>query len=699
MVWRPCSKARRHEPATARSPTMAKRNPPETGREELRKTLESLAMQAVLGEDWERSLRALRQLNRSAERYGHSRLAVESAALLEQVSRQGAGSGEQAAPPWERISEGVLRLQQALEQEEGDPRPAQPESQAEAGPAPGQTTAERQPLARDPELVRDFVVESREHLAAVEESLLALEQDPANSEPLHSAFRGFHTIKGLAGFLEFTAVQEVAHEVETLLDLARNQEISVTPDLIDLILKAADYLKAAIGQVDASLDGSPLGSFADNRNLVWMLRMAATNAGEDSAAGAGPSNAGARQLSGASPGADGSPAGSLDGRAIKVDTEKLDHLVDMVGEMVIAQSLLRHDPDLALNRNPRLQRTLSLLTGITSEVQKTAMGLRVVTIGTLFRRMGRLVRDLSRKTGKQVELVTAGEDTELDRQIVEELADPVMHMIRNSIDHGLETPEERIAAGKSPTGRILLSASHQSGQIVIQIADDGRGLNREKILQRGLERGLVAPGASLADADLYNLIFEPGFSTAERVTEVSGRGVGMDVVKKNITRMRGKVEVASQPGLGTTFTLKLPLTLAIIDGLVVSVGSQRYIIPIYSVVEMLRPSREAVSSAPEHGEMVLVRDSLLPVIRLHERFGVEARAHHPSDGLLVVAEQEGKRFSVLVDEFVGKQEVVIKSLGPMFRHVRGISGGAILGDGRVGLILDLETIFTWRKDG
>lgn len=678
---------------------MAKRNPPETGREELRKTLESLAMQAVLGEDWEQSLRALRQLNRSAERYGHSRLAVESAALLEQVSRQGAGPAEHAAPPWERISEGVLRLQQALEQEGGGPRPPQGESQTEAGPEPSQTPAERQPLARDPELVRDFVVESREHLAAVEESLLALEQDPANSEPLHSAFRGFHTIKGLAGFLEFTAVQEVAHEVETLLDLARNQEIAVTPDLVDLILKAADYLKAAIRQVDASLDGSPLDSFADNRNLVWMLRMAATNAGEDSAAGASTRNSGAPQLPGASPGADGASAGSLDGRAIKVDTEKLDHLVDMVGEMVIAQSLLRHDPDLALNRNPRLQRTLSLLTGITSEVQKTAMGLRMVTIGTLFRRMGRLVRDLSRKTGKQAELVTAGEDTELDRQIVEELADPVMHMIRNSIDHGLETPEERTAAGKSPTGKIMLSASHQSGQIVIQIADDGRGLNREKILQRGLERGLVSPGANLADAELYNLIFEPGFSTAERVTEVSGRGVGMDVVKKNITRMRGKVEVASQPGLGTTFTLKLPLTLAIIDGLVVSVGSQRYIIPIYSVVEMLRPSREAVSSAPEHGEMVLVRDSLLPVIRLHERFGVEARAHHPSEGLLVVAEQEGKRFSVLVDEFVGKQEVVIKSLGPMFRHVRGISGGAILGDGRVGLILDLETIFTWRKDG
>jgi len=676
---------------------MAKRSKPDSVEEKLRAHLETLAMQAVLAGDLDQSLHVLKLVESEAARAGHPRLAQEASSLLAQLSQAAASPGGSPSP-WEFISEGVLRLQHALEEANQGSAVAPVGGPSSAPPEPQPSAGESQPLARDPELVRDFVVESREHLANIESSLLALEQDPANAESLHAAFRGFHTIKGLAGFLEFAAIQEVAHEVETLLDLARNQQLSVTPERIDAVLKAADYLKAAISQVDASLDGRPLESFADNRNLLWMLRMAAAASGEESQASAEAAQSGRAgpQVSGSS--ASAALAGSAENRAIKVDTEKLDHLVDMVGEMVIAQSMLRHDPDLALNRSPRLQRTLSLLSGITSDVQKTAMGLRMVTIGTLFRRMGRLVRDLARKTGKQVELVTAGEETELDRQIVEELADPIMHMLRNSIDHGIESPEERAAAGKDPCGRITLAAHHQSGQIVIQISDDGRGLNREKILQRGRERGLVPPGVTPSEAELYNLIFEPGFSTAERVTEVSGRGVGMDVVKKNIVRMRGKVEVASQPGQGTTFTLKLPLTLAIIDGLVVGVGAQRYIIPIYSVVEMLCPSRDSVTTAPEQGEMVLVRGSLLPVIRLNERFGVEARARHPSEGLLVVAEQEGKRFSVLVDEFIGKQEVVIKSLGPMFSHVRGIAGGAILGDGRVGLILDLEAIFAWKGE-
>lgn len=677
---------------------MAKRGKSDSAEEKLRAHLEALAMQAVLSEDLDRSLYTLKQVESEAARAGQARLAREASALLARLSQAAAGGQSGAPSPWEFMSEGVLRLQEALEEANlapGSPAASEP---SPPPPEPASLPCESQPLARDPELVRDFVVESREHLANIESSLLALEQDPANTESLHSAFRGFHTIKGLAGFLEYAAIQEVAHEVESLLDLARNQQLAVTPERIDVVLKAADYLKAALRQVDASLDGRPLEAFADNRNLLWMLRMAATAAAEDNqaAGGSAQSEIQGLQVSGSSPGV--ASAGSAESRAIKVDTEKLDHLVDMVGEMVIAQSMLRHDPNLAVNRSPRLQRTLSLLSGITSAVQKTAMGLRMVTIGTLFRRMGRLVRDLARKTGKQVELVTAGEETELDRQIVEELADPVMHMLRNSIDHGIEPPEERIAAGKDPCGRIRLAAHHQSGQIVIQISDDGRGLNREKILQRGRERGLIPPGVTPSEAELYNLIFEPGFSTAERVTEVSGRGVGMDVVKKNIVRMRGKVEVASQPGHGTTFTLKLPLTLAIIDGLVVGVGAERYIIPIYSVVEMLSPTRDSITTAPEQGEMVLVRGSLLPVIRLSERFGVQARAQHPSEGLLVVAEQEGKRFSVLVDEFIGKQEVVIKSLGPMFRHVRGIAGGAILGDGRVGLILDLEAIFAWKGE-
>jgi two-component system chemotaxis sensor kinase CheA len=535
-------------------------------------------------------------------------------------------------------------------------------------------------LAQDAGLLHDFVLEAREHLAAIETNLLAVEKDPGNLEPLHSVFRAFHTIKGLAGFLELPAIQEVAHEVETVLDLARNQKLAITREVIDLVLRGADYLKAAIAQVDASLRGAGTGAPAENQSLIRLFRqLAAENAAPAPNA---PAAAGT-----------GQPLAAAEARAIKVDTGKLDHLVDMVGELVISQSLLRHDPELELAPNERVQQTLSLLGGIASDVQKTAMGLRMVTVGPLFQRMGRLVRDQSRKAGKQVELVTSGERTELDRQIVEDLADPLMHMLRNSIDHGLETPAERIAAGKNPTGTVRLAARHQAGQIRIEVGDDGRGLQREKILKKASEKGLLTSELGLSDPQILNLIFEPGFSTAERVTEVSGRGVGLDVVKRNVAKLRGRVEVASTPGQGTVFVLKLPLTLAIIDGLVVGVGAERYIVPVSSVVEVLRPAREAVSTVQNKGEMVLVRGRLLPVVRLSQRFGVPARASHPSQGLLIVAELDGRHFAVLVDEFIGKQEVVIKSLGGLFKNVQGIAGGAILGDGRVGLILDLEGLY------
>jgi two-component system, chemotaxis family, sensor kinase CheA len=535
-------------------------------------------------------------------------------------------------------------------------------------------------LAQDPGLLRDFVLEAREHLASIETQLLAVERDPGNPEPLHSIFRAFHTIKGLAGFLELPAIQEVAHEVETVLDLARNRKLAITPAVIGLVLRGADYLKAAVDRVDPSLPGSGPSEVAESQSLIHLFRQLA-------AAGAGPVPRTAA-AAGTLP-----PLATVELRAIKVDTGKLDHLVDMAGELVIAQSLLRHAPELELARDQQLQQTLALLSGIAGDVQKTAMGLRMVSVGPLFQRMRRLVRDLSQKAGKQVELVTSGERTELDRQIVEDLADPLMHMLRNSIDHGLETPAERLAAGKNATGIVRLAARHQAGQIRIEVGDDGRGLNREKILKKASEKGLLTAEPPLSEVQIANLIFEPGFSTAERVTEVSGRGVGLDVVKRNIGKLRGRVEVASTPGQGTVFVLKLPLTLAIIDGLVVGVGAERYIVPLYSVVEVLRPAREAVSTVQNQGEMVLVHGKLIPVVRLSRRFGVSARAHHPSQGLLIVAELDGRRFAVLVDEFIGKQEVVMKSLGDFFKDVQGIAGGAILGDGRVALILDLEGLY------
>jgi two-component system chemotaxis sensor kinase CheA len=551
-------------------------------------------------------------------------------------------------------------------------------------------------LAHDPELVSDFLLESREHLGSIEAQALTLESEPANEEAIHAMFRAFHTIKGLAGFLEFDAVQEVAHEIETLLDLARCSEISMKPVDIDVVLESADYLSSWMRHIEAALGGVSQPAPAGHDVLRDRIhRLTGTSEAPDIPGPAGafakPSESIEQRLGKAAevPARRSLGPGS-ELRAIKVDTSKLDYLVEMVGEMVIAQSLIRHDPDLARLKAPRLLRNISQATRITGEVQKTAMAMRMVPIGHLFQRMTRLMRDVSRKAGKRAELEIGGEETELDRTIVEELADPLMHMVRNAVDHGIERAEDRAAAGKPEIARVSLRASHQGGNILIEVADDGRGLNREKILAKARERGLIERGDQLPDNEVFQLIFEPGFSTAERITDISGRGVGMDVVKKQMQKMRGRIEIHSTPGQGTTFSIKLPLTLAIIDGLVVGVGEERYIVPIFSVQETLRPAEDAISTLPNGAEVALIRGALVPILRLNRLFAIPACAENIWEGLLVICEGGGKRFALVVDELIGKQEVVIKTLGKTFRNVRGIAGGAILGDGRVGLILDVD---------
>lgn len=535
-------------------------------------------------------------------------------------------------------------------------------------------------LASDPELVADFVLESREHLANIEAQLLILDSEPDNREAIHAAFRGFHTIKGLAGFLEQAAIQEVAHEIESVLDRAREGQFSLSPASIDVVLAGADFISCSIGEIETS--GAAAG---DPGPLVERVKALAAESSE-SAPSALPAAGSVRDT--------GTELrqSQAETRVVKVDTGKLDYLVDMVGEMVIAQSLVRHDPDLNVASKPRLGRNLSQLSRITEEVQRTAMAMRMVPVGPLFRKTARLVRDLARKVGKQAELETDGDEIEVDRTIVEELADPLMHMVRNAIDHGIETPAERRAAGKSETARVSLKARHEAGHIVVEIGDDGRGLDRKKILAKARDRGVVEDGSALSDNEVFNLIFLPGFSTAERVSDVSGRGVGMDVVRRHIQKLRGRIDIHSQQGIGSTFFLKLPLTLAIIDGLVVGVGSERYIIPLFSVREMLRPSEEQVSTLEGRHEMALVREHLLPVVRLHRRFGVEPKSDKPWEALLIVTESDGKPFCLMVDELIGKQEVVIKSLGEAFKDLAGVAGGAILGDGRVGLILDINAL-------
>jgi two-component system, chemotaxis family, sensor kinase CheA len=549
-------------------------------------------------------------------------------------------------------------------------------AQLEAVLAPAPEVAAN-PFASDPQLLADFFSEAREHLVNIEARLLELEQRPETAEAINSLFRSFHTLKGLAGFLEFNAIQEVAHEVETLLDLARNGQFRLDTGAIDSVLAARDYVERWLKQLEQGAPAPPAATA-----LMEEIRALARGEGAAPAVTEVAEAKAPEQVRSA----------AAETAQVRVNTAKLEYMVDMVGELVIAQAMLRHDEDLAALKAPRVQRNLSQLARVTAEVQKTAMAMRMVPIGQLFRRMTRLVRDLSHKSGKRAELDMFGEEVELDRTIVEELADPLVHMLRNSMDHGLEGPEERTAAGKAPMGRVALKAWHQSGQILIEVSDDGRGLRRDRILAKALERGLVKSGEGLTDSEVYNLIFEPGFSTAERVTEVSGRGVGMDVVRKQVEKLRGRVDVDSEPGRGTRFTLRVPLTLAIIDGLVVKAGGERFILPISSVREMFRPTREKLFSVEGRRELALVREKLLPVVRLYQKFGLRPKSEDPCEGLMVVGEADGRPFCLLVDEMLGKQEVVIKSLGPVFRQVEGLAGGAILGDGRVGLILEMSAL-------
>jgi two-component system chemotaxis sensor kinase CheA len=316
----------------------------------------------------------------------------------------------------------------------------------------------------------------------------------------------------------------------------------------------------------------------------------------------------------------------------------------------------------------------------------------MVPIQSCFMKMKRLVRDMAGRIGKEVELVMEGEDTELDRNIVEQIGDPLIHMVSNSLDHGIELPDRREETGKSRRGTIHLSARHQGGNIIIEIRDDGAGLDRERILQKAMENGIISDPSILTDREVYELVFAAGFSTAEAVTELSGRGVGMDVVRRNIESLHGKVEIDSQPGRSSVFSIHLPLTLAIIDGMLVTVGKQTFIIPTMTVRESMRITPDMVSDFRGRGELVDVRGQLIPLLRLYDRFGIEPRNTNPADGIVVVIESGQDVRCVLVDELIGKQEIVIKSLGDLFSSNRSLAGAAILGDGRVGLILDINTI-------
>ncbi len=569
---------------------------------------------------------------------------------------------------------------------------------AEGADAPAAAAAadpELAMLAGDSELATMFMAEALDHLATIETLVLQVEAHPGDARLLNDIFRPFHTIKGNAGALGVTSIQEVAHSIENLLDLARAGRHAIGAAEIEVILRGVDLLAAMVKSLPVRL----AGGIAPAVGPACAALIAEVDALVRDAAVTGtvalpsvwpdPAPSGTTGPAAAAPPVPDAPPARSDGSltAVRVDTRKLDALVDIVGELVIVQSIIQADPALQQRMDDRLARNLGQLRRITSDLQRSAMSMRMMPIRPTFQKTARLVRDLGRRAGKPVELVMSGDDTELDRKVVEEITDPLMHMVRNSIDHGIEPPDVRRAAGKPVPARVTLSASHEGGSIVIGIADDGAGLDTERIRARAVSLGLVRDDAMLSPAEIHELIFRPGFSTAAQVTALSGRGVGMDVVRRNIESLRGRIEIQTTRGAGTQFTIRLPLTLAILEGLLLRAGRERFVLPTFCVRESLRPARGQV-----HGfqgqQVIQVRDSVLPLVHLAGLFGIGGSLPDPAEATVVVIEDNGRRIGIVVDELLGKQEVVIKSLGEAFGRVRGVAGGAILGDGRVGLILD-----------
>lgn len=385
------------------------------------------------------------------------------------------------------------------------------------------------------------------------------------------------------------------------------------------------------------------------------------------------------------------PTATLVKSTIKIDTNKLDELFDSVGELVIAQNFIAQNEKIRAIEDESISRAIETLSKITKRIQDRVMSLRMVAIRDTFDKMKRVVRDTSKKTGKPLHLIVQGEDTEIDKTMIDSLSDPLIHIIRNAIDHGLENDiDERIAANKEPEGTITLRAYHKSGSIVVSVKDDGRGISKEKVFQKAVSKGIIAADDNLTDSQIFSLIMQPGFSTVDVISDLSGRGVGLDVVKTSIEKLRGKIEIDSKLGKGSTFSMVLPLTLAIIDGMLVKAAEEIYIIPTLSVVESFRPNEEIVHVLKGKGEFVSLRGQHIPIVRLSDVFSLSTQRINPWEGILVCVETESGRIAIMVDELLGRQQVVIKTLGQSLAKLKEISGGAILGNGDIALILNVE---------
>jgi two-component system chemotaxis sensor kinase CheA len=582
--------------------------------------------------------------------------------------------------------------------------------------------------------IATFFDEAQEHLESIEEMAMALDSGREDPELLNSIFRAAHSIKGGSGTFGFTQLAEATHEMETLFDALRKGRGRADASTVRLLLDSCDAFKAHLARLKAGdrghdpamdaarqrLAGTRMGGaepapaaapqeesfFADSAQPAAAPALAA-KAGEAyglfEPAHAPGAHAGAAAQSAADkfgffeplPGSAGAAEAArarAEQSSIRVSVEKIDRIVNLVGELVIAQAMMQQSvATLRAQQDENLTHNLATLDRNTRDLQQAVMSIRMMPMEFVFSRFPRLVYDVSAKLGKKVQLRTQGHETELDKELIELLVDPLTHVVRNAIDHGIESPEERRRAGKPEQGTVGMRATHRGGSVIIEVTDDGRGLDRDRILAKARELGMAAD-ESMTDEQAWALIFEAGFSTAKEVTNLSGRGVGMDVVRRNITSLGGNVFISSVKGEGTTITIQLPLTLAVLDGMIVSVGEEQYIVPIEFVAEAFKPGASDIRTIVGQPSLVAVRGEQLPLVRLEDVVRLPGSDAERPQPLCLVVEVDNRRAALLVDSLIGQQQLVVKSLDSNLHSVPGMAGATILGDGRVALILDVSAV-------
>ncbi len=551
------------------------------------------------------------------------------------------------------------------------------------------------------EMITQYISDSTDLLEATENNLIQLENEPENAQLIGVIFGAIHSIKGNSGFMGFSEIEEIAMETETILDCVRKKELDADPTVVSILLSNVETMRKRVESLPFNSNvtaPTPIMNeeISDIAPEPEKISQTSTEALKPVIIPEEPKIV--KKTSQPEPKKEIAKVEQnvskniqTQKQDIRVETVKIDKLFDLVGELITIETMVTNNPDLVGLQLPNFAKAANQLNKITRELQEVTMSVRMMPLEGLFNKMKRLIRDVSIKLGKKVDFTISGQETEMDKNVIDEISDPLVHILRNSMDHGVENPDERLANGKSDTGKVHLSARYEGNEILISVKDDGAGIDKERVLRKAEEKGILqVPAEKMTDKEIFALIFEPGFSTAKQVTDISGRGVGMDVVRKNIEKLRGAIDIESELGKGTTVTLRIPLTLAIMEALLVKVGEETFAIPLMNVSETFRVATQDISKTMDGLEMIKVRDEILPSFRIHELFGIKPKFNDLEKGIILITESRNKKFCLFADELIGQQQAVIKGLSDYIGKVPGITGCMILGDGGIGLILDIE---------